>query len=66
PFTSSDFKWKYYNKLMSAFSSILIVGIIGILVWYLRFYDESSTDVNSPDKLEFSSIYLSSDCVVTF
>src|SRR6185369_10013646 len=38
PLTSSEVKWKNYNKLMSILSSVIICAIIAILIWYLRFY----------------------------
>ncbi|CAB4374393.1 unnamed protein product [Rhizophagus irregularis] len=42
PKTTADFQWKRYNQLMSIFSFFLIAGILGIIIWYLRYYKESN------------------------
>ncbi|CAG8538846.1 15448_t:CDS:1 [Funneliformis caledonium] len=38
--STSDFRWKRYNRLMSIFSFFLIAGILAITIWYLRYYVE--------------------------
>ncbi|CAI2171229.1 10740_t:CDS:2 [Funneliformis geosporum] len=38
--STTDFRWKKYNRLMSIFSFFLIAGILVITIWYLRYYEE--------------------------
>jgi len=40
PKTTADYQWKRYNQLMSIFSFFLIAGILGVIIWYLRYYKE--------------------------